>query len=254
MLTVAMLGCGPELLWPDGGASGEDGDRGEPYAGLLRIVGTTLLSIDPIDASTQEVCDRIIGLGGESTQSLAFTRDGRLFATYGAAILYEIDPCACEASLVGAYADHGVTGIFPDRDEGLWGVTSDTDVFVQVDPDTAATRLIGSLGRDVTNLGATWSERDDTVWVLLGSGSGELYTADPATGTLTFRGGVGMYLSSVGFEYHPGTDRLYACSADGVLLTIDRETGVPTVIGDTGYPACDNLGAPTVPQRHACLP
>ena len=254
MFALAMLGCGPEILWPDGGASGGDGDRGEPYAGLLRAAGKSLLHVDPHDASTSEVCDEVQGLGGESTQSLAFTRDGRLFATYDGASLYEVDPCACEAWEVGPYGFDGVAGILPDRGHGLWGIASDTDQFVRIDPDRGTATVVGPLRRDVTNQGATWSERDDTVWVLVGSGPGELYTADPATGALTFHAAVGMYLSSVGFEYHAGTDRLYACSGEGLLLAIDRETGAASVVGDMGVDSCDNLAAPSVPQRHPCLP
>jgi outer membrane protein assembly factor BamB len=250
---MVLLGCGPRIEWPEGSASGDAGDVEGGYRGLLRVAGTTLLDIDPADGSATELCE-LDGLGSEGTQSLAFTRDGRLFATYGKAALYEIDPCACDAWEIGPYGFTGVAGIMADRDEGLWGIASEEDAFLRIDPDTGRGTAVGPLRRDVTNQGATWSERDETIYVLVGSGPGELHTADPATGALTFVAPVDRYLSAVGFEYHPASGHLYACSSDGVLLTIDRETGHATTVGTTGYPECDNLAAPPISMPRGCLP
>ena len=249
---MVLLGCGPRIEWPEGSASGEAGDVEASYRGLLRVAEATLLDIDPEDGSATELCE-LAGLGSEGTQSLAFTRDGRLFATYGKTALYEIDPCACEAWEVGPYGFTGV-GLAADRDHGLWGVASEGDAFLRIDADTGRGTAVGSLRRDVTNHGATWSERDETVYVLVGSGPGELHTADPATGALTSVAAVDRYLSSGGFEYHAASGELYACTSDGVLLTIDPETGRTTAIGDTGYPGCDNLAAPPISMPRGCLP
>jgi outer membrane protein assembly factor BamB len=253
VVSSVVLGCGPRIELPDGAASGDAGGVEEPYRGLLRVAGSTLLHIDPEDARVTEVCE-LEGIGDDGTQSLAFTRDGRLFATYDSAFLYEIDPCACEASEVGPYGFDGLAGILPDRGDGLWGIASEEDQFVAIDPETGAGTAVGPLRRDLTNQGATWSERDQTLYVLVGSGPAELHTLDPATGSLSFHVRVGTFFSAVGFEYHPETGRLYACTADDLLLAVDPDTGELTTIGATGWPGCDNLAAPAVPTPRGCLP
>jgi hypothetical protein len=216
----------------------------DPYDGILRIAGTRLLDVDPATGSASTICD-LEGLGDAGTQSVAFTRDGRIMATYDSAELWEIDPCSCTASAVGAVGYRGLAGMTPDDANGLWAIASEEDMLVRIDPATGAGTPIGPLA---------WSEDDQRLYVLLGSGPAEIHTADPLSGALSFMSLVGVFYSSVGVEYHPGTGELFACTADGFLNVIDPETGSVSAVGATGYEDCDNLAVPPVPMAIDCLP
>ena len=248
-----VLACGPELEPPGESADGTGSGGEAPYGGILRIAGTQLLDIDPATGASSTICD-LAGLGDEGTQSLAFTRDGRLMATYAMDELWEIDPCGCTASAVGAVGWSGLAGMTPDDGNGLWAVASEEDTLIRIDPDTGVGTAIGALGMDVANQGATWSEDDQQLYVLLGSQPAEVYTANPQTGALSFLSSVGIFYTSVGFEYHPGTEQLFACTGDGILNVIDPVTGTASAVGSTGYEACDNLAVPPVPAAIDCLP
>jgi hypothetical protein len=50
--------------------------------------------------------------------------------------------------------------------------------------------------------------------------------------------------STVGFEVHPQTARMYACTGDAVLYEIDPAVGSVSAVGPLDHPGnCGNLAA-----------
>jgi type VI protein secretion system component Hcp len=114
-----------------------------------------------------------------------------------------------------------------------------------------------NIGATVTNMDAIAFDSSGKLWGAT-SGSGSLYTVNPATGAATLvHALVGASNSSLtygvtGLAFQPGTGILYAStspdspnSGDG-LATINPATGQVTVIGPTGsgYPYTDIAFAP----------
>ncbi|MGB3976431.1 MAG: hypothetical protein WBM27_08520, partial [bacterium] len=81
---------------------------------------------------------------------------------------------------------------------------------------------------DVLIVGGTWA---DGKWYVVSHDPCNLYTVDPANGDLTFIGSPGLAL--YGLTYDEVNDIMYACTYDE-LYTIDRTTGVTTLVGQFG--------------------
>lgn len=233
---------------PDNCSSECEADEAGQMAGdwLLHIGGGTLYRVNVADATKLGLCKKVL-----SATSLTFTRDNRLFSSSGSE-LHEIDPCTCEATVVGEYPPgfNGINGIAPDEGNGLFGFSSQANALVRIDPDTAAVTEVGKVGFVFNTHGAAWSEQDQTLYFLTKS---TLYTVDTQTGVATEIGPLGVDFSTVGVEEHPATGELYGCTGTGNLYHIDKVTAQATLIGSLGLGSCTNLGAPWTSSQ-VCLP
>jgi hypothetical protein len=205
---------------------------------LLHLAGDGELAMVFVADGTTEALCTVQGLAG--ALSLTFTRDNRLMASNGSD-LYEIDPCSCIASEIGAFT-HG--GIF----------SSSAGKLVRIDTSDGSTTEVGDLGVMFGTHGATWSEEDATLYAINGSDD-ELYDVDQATGAASPVGPLGVGFFTVGVEVHPASGLLYGCTGNGgQLYGIDKLAGTATFIGDMGVVgSCTNLGAPWS-TSDVCLP
>ncbi len=199
-----------------------------------------------------ELPDSIPALNNIS--SLTFN-DNKLYATargedFGDTLLL-INPCTCEATRVGAYGYSRVAGITSNGAQDMFGISGAEDVALTMSPETAMAELLAELEDDWGTVGLTWTGPGrDSLWGIDGNADNlvELSAVDGSQGEpipLDFNFG------SVGMEYHPGQDVIYACSSDGHLLIVDPETGHVTVGPELGYAPCNNLAAPFGPV--ACI-
>ena len=214
---------------------------------LLSIDGATdtLRKINTATGAGEVVCE-LDGTG--SYPSLTFGRDGTLFAARGGNALDIIDPCTCEVTQLGAMSGFGgVNGITTDQGVGLFGVSSGSDVLLDIETTTGASDVIGELGEDFGASGSTWSDQDEVLYAI-NSNDDALYQVDPETGEAEYVADLDLPFGSVGIELHPEDEVIYACSNAADLLSVDKLTGEVTIIGHMGHVGgCSNLAAPYVP-------
>jgi hypothetical protein len=208
-----------------------------------------LLKIDTSSGQSEVVCtfDQAV-----SYPSLTFGRDGTLFASRGGSALDIVDPCTCEIIELGEMSGHtGVNGITTDQGVGLFGVSSGSDVLLDIETTSGAGDVVGELGEDFGASGSTWSDDDEVLYAINSNDDG-LYTVDPETGEATFVAALDLPFGSVGIELHPENEVIYACTNGADLRSVDKLTGEVTVIGPMGHVGgCSNLAAPYVPI--ACI-
>jgi hypothetical protein len=71
-----------------------------------------------------------------------------------------------------------------------------------------------------------------------------LYRVDVATGRAEILARLERDFSTVGFEVHPQSGRMYACTGDAVLYEIDPASGSVAAVGPLDHPGnCGNLAA-----------
>ena len=127
-------------------------------------------------------------------------------------------------------------------DGRLLGIDPDTDTLVSIDPDTAATSVIGDLGLDVppalANVGLS-SNLDSSLWLLANEG---LYRIDIGSGAADLvcdLSGQPFASSCTGLAWHHG--ELY--SLDDGLVAIDPVACTTSmVIWNTGTDSLDSDG------------
>ena len=164
--------------------------------------------------------------GGPGRGYIAFDYEDGLSATLIAA--------EAESYFAGDFAGNDFTQIyavdFPAGEPQLWSINSTTGVRT----------LIGGTGlAAATNVsGMAWDYTTGTMFAtVLGTGVTSIYSVDLATGAMTLvvpvTGGV---TAAINFLIHPNTGVMYAVD-NGLddLFSIDRVTGVSTLIGDIGY-------------------
>ena len=179
--------------------------------------------------------------------SLTFN-NGKLFATgKGVAegdTLYLVDPCECSATTVGGYGYEAVAGITSNGEQDMFGVSGAQDVVFEIDSESAMTTLLAALGQDWGTVGLTWSgPAVDTLWGINGTTDQLVELSQTDGAELSIRQ-LDYDFGSVGIEYHPGVDKIFACSNSGELLVVNPNTGVVEVGPDLGIPQCNNLAAP----------
>ncbi|MFO0686742.1 MAG: hypothetical protein U0234_32065 [Sandaracinus sp.] len=161
-----------------------------------------------------------------------------------AAALYRIDICHCTATRVGDFgADITFVGAitsYPGR--GIYGMAASDDSMFTIDPETGAGTVVSPVTIDVAAADLTWSgPRRDTLWFIT-SVSDTLFELDDRGQVLTSLP-LHYDFNGLGMAYHPGLDRLFACS-NGKILEIDTTTGDVEVGADTGLSGCASLAAP----------
>ena len=243
-VNLADIGIAPAAI-PNWLLTVENGGVDNEVHRLLRV------SVAPTDYGTTRVICADIALPASVNASNVITsltfNQGRLLATGNGSAnsdtMFEIDPCTCSATVVGAYGFDPVPGI-TSIDAQMFGVTTTADLVISINPLTAAGAPLGALPSDWGTAGLSWSgpirnsllgitSADDTL-VEFNARTGEVIGA-PLMLDYDFR--------SVGMEFHPGLNRLFACSNAGALLEVDTTTGHVT-FGPTISSLCNNLAAP----------
>lgn len=221
------------------------------------------ISIAPGDIGTKTVvCDDIsfpdtLPQTGNIVSSLTFNN----YTLYAVAerfvpgdTIIEINPCDCSAQEVGQF-NQGESYVGALTSTGLgqmFAIASQPDWLFAVDPETAMTTLLSILGDDWGTSGLTWAgDRQQTLWAISGTHDA-LFEFSSADGMELSQTPLTWDFASVGMEYHPGVDTLYACTNTGELLAVDPESGVVVVVGDPQIESCNNIAAPFGPVE--CIP
>ena len=188
--------------------------------------------------------------------STTFGRDGVLDGFNGPASAIDIiDPCTCEVRRVGRIEEangnvfNSVPGITANglKMEALFGLSTDQDVLLDMDDETAQAEVIGALGEDFSTAGTTWSTEHNGLYAINGR-TEQLYEVNKYTGEAVAVADLDIDFGSVGIEYHVGDQALYGCTdrENGTLYRIDTVTGRTTLVATLGY-RCNNLAAPWTP-------
>lgn len=163
---------------------------------------STLYAIDngtndffSVDVSTGTVT--VIGTAtptsGHSWTGLAGAPDGTLYAsstTISASDLYTIDTGTGTATIVGTVTGApALIGIAVDDGGAMYGLDIVNDELVSIDPATAAGAVVGPIGFNANYAqGMDFDPSDGTLYLAAYGASGELRTADTATGATTLVG------------------------------------------------------------------
>lgn len=235
-----------DLSVPDGGGgeppmktppwlvhlANEDGARQLYHIDIETAVATHICTI--IDAATMMPYD-----GG--SPSITFTRDDRLIFS-GNNSIWEIELPSCITTEIGPIGFTQVNGISPDEGDDLFGISGSSDVLLRIDAQTGQGTEVGPLGQSWGLLGGTWSEVEQEIYGI-NSSTDALYQIDAATGMATVDQMLPIDFQNVGVEFHPLTERIYACTSNSHLYRLEPDGSV-TDLGDMGFDTCTNLGAP----------
>jgi hypothetical protein len=170
--------------------------------------------------------------------------------------LVHIDPCTCIVSEVGQYGFTLVNGITSNEAQTMFGSSAASDEVISIDPSDASSIVVSSLPSDWGSHGLTWSDPVDNLLYGINATDDRLYTFD-GTSTLS-QGSIALSVDfgSVGIEYHPGDDILWACGVAGdqrSLYSVNINTGIAALEAtDILGGICDNLAAPFGPVD--CIP
>jgi hypothetical protein len=175
---------------------------------------------------------------------------GAVYA-HSASQLYKIDPDTLEVTLVAAFdwpsGSDQMTDIALDKDANMVGISFGT--VYAVDKDTAACTRLASLDRSFNGLSFIPADEVGTgTEILVGAATdGSVWRLDKSTGGSTlignYSGGMtssGDIVSVTGF----GTVATVKSGLGGTdkLVRVDANTGVATLIGDTGVTDIWGLG------------
>jgi hypothetical protein len=218
------------------------------------------LSILPgeLGAISRVVCPNIVFGGPDVPNDVvsALTFHGEVLYATGASeggaasrpasAVYRVDPCTCTATRLGPLGGDlgGVGSITSYGDRGIFGMASTNDTLFTVDPVTGMGTVVRALSIDVGASGITWSGAGrDTLWYVTAP-SDELYELDMLGEMVSPPLPLDYDFAGLGMEYHPGDERLFACS-HGRILEIDTTNGHVSVGQEIAWDGgCANLAAP----------
>ncbi len=157
--------------------------------------------------------------------------------------LYTINPSNAADSLVGPVSTGGnvrslASACTPNNTlAALYGVDTDTDRLIKIDPASGAGTVIGLVGwTDVQGL--TFGQNARILYGgsnALSPSPSQLITIDPSTGVGTAVGGnLGSFTNVWSLTFDPSANKLYGISnisAGGQLIEINTTTGAGTAIG-----------------------
>ena len=173
--------------------------------------------------------------------------------------LLRINPCDCTTEEVGQYGNgmyDGLNGITSNEIQDMFGSSSTDDIIIDIDPETADAGFLADLPGDWGSTGLTWSDPVDNVLYGINATNDRLYTFDGDNAMNISDIQMNGNFGSVGIEYHPGFDVLYACGIandNNSLYSVDIDSGMVTqVVADAFEAVCDNLAAPFGPVD--CIP
>ena len=171
--------------------------------------------------------------------------------------LLRIDPCQCTSEEIGQYSGFtGVNGITSNELQVMFGASSTQDVIIDIDPMTAISNMLNPLPGNWGSTGLTWSDPIDNLLYGINASDDRLYTFNGDDASSIGSVQMDMNFASVGIEFHPGVDKLYACGISGQnssLFSVDLQSGMVSLeAADVLEANCDNLAAPFGPVE--CIP
>ena len=131
--------------------------------------------------------------GGESWSGMAGSPDGTMYAAstnIGNSTLYTVDLATGAPTAIGSISDGAcIIDIAVNADGEMYGVDICSDILVQIDPETGAGTVIGSIGFDANFAqGMDFEEESGTLYLAAFNNSsyqGELRICDTTTGNST---------------------------------------------------------------------
>ncbi len=227
---------------------------GDPW--LLSFRGETneLIKIDTASGRIVPICEFSTMDGGYP--STTFGKNGVLYGFNGRHSAIDIiDPCTCEVERVGVTQDAAgtifehVPGITANgmKVEALYGLSTEDDVLLDIDVNTAISEIIGPLGVNFRFAGTTWSDEHGGLYAI-NNLTDQLYDLNILTGEATPIAQLNVNFATVGIEYHHYEQALYGCTnmAGGKLYRINTTNGRSTLVTNLNY-GCNNLAAPWFP-------
>jgi hypothetical protein len=157
-----------------------------PDGTLFAASAGNLITIDPATAAPTTVgpfgCCSIV-------TDMAFDAQGDLWMLSGnPSNLYSVDLGTGAATLIGPLGRGPLAGLAGDCTGALYTVVNDTDELVEIDPQTAGSSVVGSLGIDVGG-GGMDTDAEGTLWLLdrttVSGAPSRTYTIDSSTGAAT---------------------------------------------------------------------
>ncbi len=146
--------------------------------------------------------------------------------------LYKFDLIIGEQELIGYTLGLDFEGMAFSPEHVLYAVEDTNSSLYIIDPETAETTLVGSLGIDIAQAGLTFTN-DGTLYMVQGDDQGALYTIDITTGLASL---VGAFepdnIDSLAWD----GSKMWALGsyAFNTLYRIDHNNGVTTAIGNLG--------------------
>jgi hypothetical protein len=167
--------------------------------------------------------------------------------------LYIVSPTTAAATLVGPFGiptNDLITALAYDSSNGsLYAAQALTHTLVTVNTTTGLASPVGGFGENITSMAF-----DDSSGTMYGADGSNLYSISLMTGLATLITPISGAGSSgvVGLAIDPTTHVLYGGDGtvervftEGRLLTLNKTTGVATVVGGTGAPPfCSPAGVP----------
>jgi len=146
--------------------------------------------------------------------------------------LYKFDLISGEQTLIGFTQGLDFEGMAFSPDHILYAVEDSTSSLYRINPETAETTLVGSLGINVAQVGLSFTD-DGTLYMVQGDTQGTLFTIDIVTGLATLVGAFESdYIDSIAWD----GSKMWALSSylNNTLYRIDHNNGVMTAIGSLG--------------------
>lgn len=153
--------------------------------------------------------------------------------------LHFMDACTGVSTLIG---DHNVgnnCGIVFGPGGKLYGLDTNNDSLIEFDLFSGQGSIIGPLGTSIGNCGLAYDCANDRL-VGADGASNQIFTIDPTTGTAYDFIQTAVPFQSVGLEFVPSEQLLYA-STGSQLYTVDPVSGSSTYIGPLGLSHIDDL-------------
>jgi len=173
------------------------------------------------------------------TRSDGGTVDGTIYA-HSATDLYVVSPSGWTVTRIGAFANGDqITDLAVTPNGNVYGISYDT--LYSINKTTGRATLVAGLTGGANN-GMTFISRGD---LLAADTAGAVKQINPMTGAVTPRGSFGSNLSSSGDLVAVANGTMYgvssttagggSASGNNVLIRVDQNTGVATVVGPIGY-------------------
>jgi hypothetical protein len=218
---------GGDILLPDGAAP--------PPVVIYAHTKDTLYTFDPRSQNLAMV-GKFNASPADDMTDLAVTPSGIIY-TISATKLYGVDHLTAKATMITAVAGTDNVGMtfLPD---GTLLVTDKLGDVRKVDPRNGQVTMVGNFGNGLTTAGDLVAVSDGTMYGLADKGPGG---TDATTNnwliTVDTRTGVGTPVGQIGFGKVYGAaysgGKVYAFTADGKIIEINRQTGAGTMVKST---------------------
>lgn len=163
----------------------------------------------------------------------------------GNQMLY-MDACTGKTVAIGSTGVGNMCGIAFGPSGLLYGLDSTNDQLIEIDVFTGAGTVIGDLGFDLGNCGLSYDCTNDRL-VGANANTNEIFTVDPVTGLGSGHIGTDVPFASVGLEFDPTRQVLYA-STGSQLYEVEPTSGATTYLGAHSSALSDDLALhPTCP-------